>query len=176
MTAREDFSEYLALVAKVDDKFAEILARQPQQFACRAACHSCCQPGLTISQVEAKRIAAFLQDNPQIVARMAAQNPHAGSRCRWLDGQGHCAIYAVRPIVCRSHGAPIKFKQNAQLRRDVCSLNFKDTPLVAVDAMDFIDIDTLNTILSLINRRFDADLHAERTALEAAIIAPLTAS
>ena len=176
MTAQANFSEYLALVAKVDEKFAQILARHPAQFSCRAGCHSCCQPGLTISIAEFQHIALFLQDNPLIAGSMSAQDAHAGSRCRWLDGQGHCTIYPVRPIICRSHCAPIKFQQNTQLRRDVCSLNFTNLSLAAIDALDFVDIDTLNTILSLINRRFDPDRHAERFALERAVIAPLKPS
>lgn len=154
---------YRALLAKVDAKFSEIASRHPRSFRCGAGCHSCCKPGLTVSPIEAEALRLFLSDRPELVERiraLEALDPHAGTRCKLLDENGLCTIYEARPLVCRSHGAPLL----VETRRDVCPLNFTDEPLAAIPGTDLINLETLNTILALINAQFSAA--ASRVKLE----------
>lgn len=161
-----DFAEYRAVLAKIDAKFAEIAARHPKQFACQSGCHGCCLPGLTVSAVEADHIRAALADDPSLrdaVAALDGTSAWRGERCALLNKNGQCSIYAVRPALCRAHGAPTWLRDAAgELARDVCPLNFADLPLTALDAADGIDLTTLTTLLYVVGAR-----HAQRCGLPA---------
>ncbi len=171
---------YRQLLAKVDAKFEDIRRRHSAQFRCAAGCHGCCQPGLTVSPVERASIHAFLSANParhETVEQLAKENPHAGQRCSFLTASGSCSIYEVRPVVCRSHGAPLKVKplgsDASDVLLDVCPLNFEGTPLDSLGAADFIQLETLDTLLALINMEYapEADA-ADRTPLSALLSPP----
>ncbi len=172
------FAEYRAVLAKVDAKFADIQARHPQQFACRRGCHSCCLPGLTVAEVERAHIAEWLAVHPEKVTELAAlatANTHGGQRCAFLDAQGACAIFEVRPLMCRVHGAPtrVALQAEATVQLDVCRLNFagpaapelKDLP-----AGDFVDQQLVSTLLYVVGKRFAGALAGRRTALELAAV------
>lgn len=159
-----DFTEYRAVLAKIDAKFAEIRAKHPTQFACQSGCHACCLPGLGVSAVEADHIRAALQADPALraaVVELQGTSAWNGQRCALLDARGQCSIYAVRPALCRAHGAPT-WLQNAEgaQSRDVCPLNFADQPLALLDASDGIDLTTLTTLLYVVGAR-----HAQRNGL-----------
>ena len=146
-----DLSRYHALQAKVDAKFQEIRARRPEDFACRKGCHSCCVPGITVFAVEQAAIQSFFDTHPErleAAKRIQRDNPHGGERCAFLEADGGCVIYEARPLVCRSHGAPL----GTEFALDVCPLNFTDVPLETLPTPDVIRLETLNTLLALVNR------------------------
>lgn len=153
---------YQNLVAKVEDKFEEIATRHQKHIFCQKGCHQCCAPDLSVSPVEKEAIRQFLNDHPeriQNLRRIALENPHQGSRCRLLNAEGACEIYEVRPLICRSHGVPIVFRapdeddfeEDTEPQRDVCPLNFNDVSLDALPLRDLMNVDTVNTILTVIN-------------------------
>lgn len=174
----QDFAEYRAVLAKVDAKFAEIQARHPQQFACRRGCHSCCLPGLTVAEVERAHIAQWLAEHPekmQELGELAAANPHEGQRCALLDAQGACAIFAVRPLMCRVHGAPtrVTLQAEAAVQLDVCRLNFAAPgapALMDLPPGDFVDQQLVATLLYVVGQRFAGELAGRRTALQLAVL------
>lgn len=161
--------------AKVTEKFEEIHKRYPDQMHCGLGCHECCKPGLNINLLEAKEIQASLRADPALQEKIRAlkgKNPHRGKRCSFLDEQGACAIYEVRPIICRSHGAPIQFMDpasrpsDAAVRfRDVCPLNFQKVSLKEIPANDVMNLDTINTLLALITQR-EIGKNTDRIELE----------
>src|SRR5690606_34830681 len=121
---------YAELTRKVDAKFAEIRAARGGDMQCASGCHGCCEPGLTVPPLEATAIRRHLAAEPAAaaqVAELAAADPHGGTRCALLTAEGRCAIYAARPLICRSHGAPVAFRTAADgpWQLDVCPLNFK---------------------------------------------------
>jgi Fe-S-cluster containining protein len=135
---------------------------------CRRGCHSCCRPDLTIWNVECRAIAEYLDQNPQIVPRLIRlenEDPFGGQRCRFLEADGKCGIYEARPLICRSHGAPIQFRVQKTMERDVCPLNFEGQDLSGLPEGDVLNIETLNTLLSVINRQFDESRADERFQL-----------
>lgn len=168
-----DFSEYRAVLAKVDAKFAEIAARHPGELACRRGCHSCCLPGLSVTEVERAHIAAWLGEEPRRIERLrslAERDPHHGQRCAFLDAEGACAIFEVRPLLCRAHGAPTRLPAEAghAARLDVCRLNFAAATSPALHELppgDFLDQGLLATLLSVVDRRFDPARAGQRTPL-----------
>lgn len=155
----EALSQYNALLAKVDRLFSEIRGRHPGEFSCGLGCHSCCKPGLTINSLEAENIRRGL--DPALVEKMQAletADPFQGMRCSFLESDGACGIYALRPLVCRSHGLPLQFKDLGEAEgeeaifRDVCYLNFRHQDISGLPDQDVLNLDTLNTILAMLNR------------------------
>lgn len=171
MTSASDkaLETYRALLTKVDEKFAEIRGHHPASLQCRLGCHSCCKPGLTLSPVEAAALRQHFDAHPEARARAKAlrtEDPHRGTRCRLLDAQGACVAYDARPLVCRSHGVPLRLRDSAGERLDVCPLNFADQDLAALPAGDSINLETLNTILSLLNQQFTGGASMERSPID----------
>ena len=70
-----------------------------------------------------------------------------GSGCAFLDAEGRCQIYAARPFICRSHGAPIAIAEEDYYRIDVCELNFKTLDIAALPPEDFFILDEWNSCL-----------------------------
>ncbi len=138
---------YFTLRNRVSEMFSSVEKKYASEFACRAGCHSCCKPGLTVSAIEAAAIEEYLQENG------AEFQAFGRERCAFLDKAGRCTIYEARPIVCRSHGAPLQFKaeDGEMLLRDVCSLNFKEKDLAEIPAADVLNLETLNTLLATLN-------------------------
>lgn len=157
-TPAQALANYAQLLAKVDAKFSEIRGRHEDSFQCAKGCHSCCKPGLTVNALEAHAIRNWIGQRPDIrqkIKDLQEQNPHQGQRCSLLAADGACAVYEVRPIVCRSHGAPLKFKDKGIDRRDVCPLNFSGD-ISTLSGENLVNLDLLNTLLSLITQQFGA--------------------
>jgi Fe-S-cluster containining protein len=100
----------------------------------------------------------WINQRPEIrqkITDLKRQNPHQGLRCSLLTADGACSVYEGRPIVCRSHGAPLKLKDKGVDRRDVCPLNFSGD-ISSLSGEDLLNLDLLNTLLSLITQQFGA--------------------
>lgn len=155
-----DFLAYRDFLKKVDDKFQEIAQKHPQDFQCKLGCHSCCKPNLTVNELEHSAIQDFFDRNPEALIeaqRLATAKPHGKKRCAMLDEKGACAIYEARPLVCRSHGAPLQFRdpdsKEEDRFRDVCPLNFTGKNIGELEPIDVINLDTINTLLALLTKR-----------------------
>ncbi|MFH2008840.1 MAG: YkgJ family cysteine cluster protein [bacterium] len=145
-------ARYHDLVAKVDDFWSRARRAQPDHFRCRDGCDDCCRQQLTVFPVEATAIRAFLRVLDPGLRRTLAEraggiDPTPPS-CVFLT-ERHCAIYPVRPLICRSHGLPVRVDG----RLDWCPLNF--THGEPVDA-SVLELDRINTMLALVDR-----LHAD---------------
>lgn len=138
---------YDALVAHADAAFARVYGRWRSCFACRAECSGCCHVHLSLLPIEAERVAAAVERlAPAVVARIRAQAEALDKRdpvCPLLVDR-RCAIYADRPLVCRTQGMPLRFAGGT----DVCGLNFTsgDPPAEAS-----IDADAINDQLVAID-------------------------
>lgn len=160
------FENYENLLAKVDQQFERIYNGHREQFHCQASCHECCVPKLTVSSVEREYIRKFLMNNPSLlesIKQLEIKDVYQGERCKFLDEKGMCSIYEARPSVCRSHGAPLWFKlpgsefDDDDYEQDVCRLNFKTLDIKSLALDEFINIDTLNSILVAVNMLFEKE-------------------
>lgn len=171
-----DFSNYRELCEKVSQKFSQIRERRPADFQCKAGCHSCCVPNIQVFSIERAHIQDFLRENPaalEKIEKLGRTNPHKGSRCSLLDENGECVIYPARPLVCRSHGAPLVLrKKNDDLTLDACPLNFTKSDLGKLAVEDTIRLETMNTLLALVNRRAFPDSDGERFPLHFSQLKP----
>ncbi|MEZ4398483.1 MAG: YkgJ family cysteine cluster protein [Kofleriaceae bacterium] len=145
---------YDTLVAKVDAFVARVEARHPDDLACRPGCASCCHVRLTITTIEAAAVAAWVAAQPAaaraaIVAGVGAAAP---GRCAALADDDRCRIYPARPLVCRSHGVPIRLREASLPVVRACALNFTAAGPAAADADCVLDQELVSTTLGLLDR------------------------
>ena len=190
--AERTLAEYAALRQRVDAFFSATSSRHPDAMHCRAGCHGCCQAGLSVSAIEAAAIRDHLQSLSPAEQRAIFAQVHTRAQalqaavaaqvkatedppCVLLRDDGRCAIYPVRPLVCRSQGLPLSYAAELippQALRFVakdgravvcCPLNFC-TPGAPADAAtettntpqaaDILDAERLDLLLAVLNRRF----------------------
>lgn len=162
-----------ALVAKVDAFDVAVRARRAADMACRAGCSACCRQQLSVCDVEAALLREgidALEDGARAGLALRLESVGPESACVFLDPEGRCAVYASRPLVCRTQGLPLRYPNGVIpvsavfLRREKigaevtwCPLNFRDAPPSPPDVLDAARVDTM---LALSNR--DAGGDAER--------------
>ncbi len=160
---------YAQLLGAVGRRAAHIEARQGAHMRCAAGCHACCAPGLSVSLVEALSLADHLAARPE-VARAAleleGEDPHRGARCAFLSARGECVVYEARPLVCRTHGAPLLVpvealepeggagEESGALALTACELNFtEEGALEGVGEGEWHDARQLDQVLALLSAR-----------------------
>jgi uncharacterized protein len=149
-------SRYAELTAKVDAFFTRVAARHGDDMQCGSGCSDCCHVRLTITGVEARalrdEIASWaLPQREQLRANAMAAPP---DRCAALDPGGRCLVYAARPVVCRSHGAPIRMREGSLPVIESCFRNFTHTE-PAPDCV--IDQETLSALVLAVDREAGGD-------------------
>ena len=114
---------------------------------CGSGCSDCCHVRLSITGVEAAAIR-------ELVATWSSEQRRALERgspgaCAALDPDGRCTIYAARPLVCRSHGAPIRMLERSLPVVQSCFRNFTET---APDVDCILDQATLSALVLAVDR------------------------
>lgn len=163
-------SRYPDLAAKVDAFFARVQARHGAEMRCGTGCHHCCHVRLSITRVEAEALRAEVAGWPAERKRALAENARtsAADRCAALTPEGRCLVYAARPIVCRSHGAPIRMQDERSLPVVIaCTENFTERGAAAADPDCILDQTTLSAMVLAIDR--DAGHDGERIDLAAVL-------
>ncbi len=142
-------SRLAELTAKIDAFFARVEARHGDDMQCRTGCSDCCHVRLSITQVEADAIRALVESWPA-ERRAALANPGGpAEHCAALDVTGRCRIYDARPVVCRSHGVPIRLREGSLPVIRACHRNFTHTE-PASDCI--LDQETLSTLVLAVDR------------------------
>jgi len=147
------------LRTRVDQHFARALAQSPDEMQCREGFDRCCHVRLSVFSLEAERIAAALahlsSTDPELRAavRRQADDPAATDRCAMLV-RGRCAIYDERPLICRSHGVPVRVEAPGEPpSQTCCPLNFTQ---VDPPASSVLRLEALNQPLVVMARMYDA--------------------
>jgi uncharacterized protein len=148
---------YRELCAKVDAFFARVAARHRDELRCDRGCYDCCDVRLSITGVEAAAVAAaWSQLSEERRAEVRDTWRDGATACAALDRQGRCAVYEGRPLVCRSHGVPIRFSDARDKRSlpvvEACFHNFTTAGPAAADPDCILDQTTLSAMLLLIDR------------------------
>ena len=130
------------LTAKIDGFFARVEARHGDDMQCQTGCSDCCHVRLSITAVEADAIRAFAAGRTLTLG----VDP---TRCAALDDTGRCQIYEAGPVVCRSHGVPIRMREGSLPVIRSCFRNFTHTE-PAADCV--LDQETLSTLVLAVDR------------------------
>ncbi|MCG5056199.1 MAG: YkgJ family cysteine cluster protein [Myxococcales bacterium] len=157
VTGADALAHLRLLAQKVDAFFTRVEQQHADHMACRTGCNDCCHVRLTITSVEAEAIRHHWPQLPEEVRatlRAHAQGP-SDSLCVALQDDGRCGIYEMRPLVCRSHGLPLRLRQDKRLPIiDACFRNFVETGPGAVAPDCVLDQQTLSTALLAIDAAF----------------------
>ncbi len=157
MTSPRDASAVEALRAlhrRVDERAGALAARHRDRLQCRRGCSGCCVDGLEVHSIEA----ALIRERSGALLERSA--PHPEGACAFLDGDGACRIYDVRPYVCRTQGLPLRWLAGdgpggtTVERRDICPLNDEGEPLVALDPGDCFTLGPVEGELAQLEERF----------------------
>lgn len=117
--------EVVELHAEVDGRARQVANAHQGRLQCRLGCSGCCEDDLTVFEIEAQRIRAHF---PQL---LSTGTPGPRGQCAFLDAEGACRIYAVRPYVCRTQGLPLRWvEEDGAERRSICPLNESGPDLV----------------------------------------------
>lgn len=165
--------EYDALAEKVDAFFTRVHGRYRAEMQCAEGCSECCGHHLTVSVVEAESMARTLATRDvatrKRLAERAASLGDGEGPCPALEDDGRCAVYEGRPLVCRSHGAPM-YVGSAALpvvnegdppeegdTIKCCHLNFPERQLDEVDPDCVLDLVNMAATLAVVNARAAPD-------------------
>lgn len=167
--------EYEALVSKVSAFVDATSERRANDLHCRKGCDACCHAWLTVTEVEAANVRAGLsalstEQRQHVRARgqrelTREQLSHEAPRCAMLEDDGSCAIYAHRPLVCRTQGHALRYPPNvvplAAVRAHAkagevtwCPLNYTNA---APQSADVLDAQLVDQLLGVVNLRFVQD-------------------
>jgi len=156
LTALQQMEKHLApyrqLVQQVDTLCAAIEQDWAAQIVCQAGCSDCCRLQ-SVFPVEAANLYLGWRQLPAVEAQQVRDALAAATddACPLLT-DARCPLYAVRPLICRTHGLPILFQTDAGRSIDTCPLNFRGVDTLPGSAV--IDLDRLNTVLVGLNHDF----------------------
>ena len=153
------FDNYKELLMALDVHAERVVEAHSEELHCRVGCTACCRQDLSVSRIEATYLLGWLVRHgvPEHDGTRTGVDAHplfeelSGDRpCVFLGAGGGCGIYAARPIICRSHGLPLRLRDGSV---DTCPLNFprrqsrgyRDLP-----ASSLLELDNLNQKLALI--------------------------
>ena len=155
------------LVRRVDALTAEIALRRAGDLSCGRGCTACCRVQLSLSPLEAQVVRSALRGRSEGTrARIRARAQQGIGRvdhdaaCVMLEEDGGCAIYASRPMVCRTQGHALRYPAGSLPEAAVfatgaggeitwCPLNYGSAPPRSEDVLEAERIDEVLAVLNL---------------------------
>jgi hypothetical protein len=142
---------YRQLLERVDRFSAQVETQLAETLACRAGCDFCCRLE-AVFPVEAHAVCQALAQLPPATLAALSERRAAGEEVCPLLLEGHCAIYAARPLICRTHGLPLLLEEDGATRIDHCPLNFAG--LESLPGALVLQLEAVNQPLAAINQLF----------------------
>ncbi|MBU1195594.1 MAG: YkgJ family cysteine cluster protein [Proteobacteria bacterium] len=142
---------YRLLLERLNAHIQKVEAAFSDQIVCKKGCDACCR-FLSLFPVEAFSIShAYSQLPENIKHQINHRLHHHKDACPLLIDHA-CALYPVRPIICRTHGFPIYIEKNNQVSIDFCPENFKQ--VITFPEHTLLSIERLNETLIAVNQLF----------------------
>jgi len=140
---------YRSLLTRVDRLLESIRRRYSGQIVCHRGCDCGCR-NLSVFPIEALSVFKAVQDLSEKAGAKIRQRAASASfwDCPLLEDRA-CCIYAFRPVICRTHGFPLRTYYKGRPSIGYCRKNFKDMPSIPNDAV--IDLDFINRTLRTLN-------------------------
>ena len=152
--SKDHFERYKAIRNKIDKHVSALEKTHRKHLACKKGCDLCCMD-YSIFPVEFYSIQHELK-NREIPVQT---NQEADEKsCVFLVDHS-CAVYAERPVICRTHGLPLIFaNDDGEFELSACELNFTNFDFEEFNMDNTFHQDKYNSMLFMLNREFVASL------------------
>ncbi|HZK96973.1 MAG TPA: YkgJ family cysteine cluster protein [Prolixibacteraceae bacterium] len=149
---KSTFAPYYQLRSEIDVLSESLEKQHKKHLNCKKGCDLCCM-AISVFPVEFYAIKAEL--DIKSISELAV--PQNDEDCRYLVDHS-CAIYASRPVICRTHGLPLLYisLDGDEYELSCCELNFTDFDLDDFDDENTYPMDRINSQLYQINKNFVA--------------------
>lgn len=129
-----------------------------KDMKCENGCDMCCMD-YSVFPIEFHYVLNELGKSKNKLPRLGKSE---NGSCIFLQDHS-CAIYEQRPIICRTHGLPLLFANDAgEWELSACELNFKDFDFEDFTMENTLPQDKYNSKLFMLNKAFIADFKAEK--------------
>ncbi len=143
------------LWSRLDDFSARAKAAHGDAITCHAGCDACCHRRFSVTAIESAALRRHLDAlDPEAREALRDRALHGDpTRCPALDADGRCDVYAARPVICRSHGLALRFRDDARHLPvlDACERNYTAVDLATRDPGTVLDQTTLSTIVAALD-------------------------
>ena len=139
---------YNSLIEKLNNYESKLLKKYGGSINCKNGCSDCCILESVFS------IEAYMIYSSAIAGRILSESltsPAREDRCIFLKDKS-CAIYPVRPVICRTHGYPLFTDEGM----DTCPENFKG--IKSIDSEYILDLKNVNDAIASINIIFQKEI------------------
>ena len=162
MILEEILFQYQNLIFKVDTACRELEELHQEHLVCKPGCSQCCNVERTVCSIEAYIVEQqLLTLSPQKIRRLKKLYKDSDETCPMLL-RDRCVIYPARPIICRTHGLPILYREAERAFIDYCRLNFTKLPEdYKFDDKQIIDVNPYNVELIQIDKKFSEQVIEE---------------
>lgn len=183
MRLPSSFHSVYSLVMKIQDLYQKISDFEKklspvslEKSSCRQGCSKCCYTDISVFQIEANNIRHWfdtLSPQEKIKLNKAWSLPLSErenfqgekvSSCSFLVNEA-CTIYEARPLICRTQGLALMFKEDDQVFLDICPLN--EEMLEHLSKSEYLSLDLVNTILVQLEKLDASHTDRERMKLSA---------
>ena len=128
---------YNSLIEKLNTYETKLLGKYGGYISCKKGCSDCC----VLESVFA--IEAYIIYSSRIDTEVISKS-NKKETCVFLKDKS-CAIYPVRPVICRTHGYPVLIDSKI----DMCHKNFQD--IKSIDSESILDLENVNKAIASIN-------------------------
>lgn len=147
-------TKYAALCRKADLLYASISQSFRGRMRCRIGCFRCCTLS-SVLPIEAVVLAKAIRHlDSEGKAKIKGQAEQADLPHCSLLLCGRCSVYSSRPLICRTHGAPLAYIDYAAeaIEISACPVNFATE--FPFDNQQLLYMDELNGELLTLNEQF----------------------
>ncbi len=146
---------YATLCRWCDGFFAKVHKAQKQNMQCGPGCATCCTL-TTVTALEAHVVREYLSDHPEVVERIGQCPPGTRAGAPAIDSEmcplllhRECSIYPARPVICRTHGVPVRHRGAGIMPS--CPMNFMARDIDTLDGSLVLDADRITGNLARLN-------------------------
>ncbi|WP_439182205.1 YkgJ family cysteine cluster protein [Carboxylicivirga taeanensis] len=160
-----NLDNYKALLEEVDTTTLKLWDEHQNNMACKKGCDMCCL-NFDVFPIEFDYIKQQVEAlYPDVLSQQAPEK--LGEKCVFLN-EHRCSIYEARPIICRTHGYPLLYMNEAgdQWELSHCELNFTTVDEDYFHEENCYAQDTYNSRLFMLNKEYIKTAHPDKNEFD----------
>jgi Fe-S-cluster containining protein len=155
-TPNDILDKYKKTCAYCDAFWKRVFEKFSNQCACKSGCSACCElqsVNLLEAFVIADHCSRDRKGRGHKCLGVSSASPRPDNACPFL-ADNRCRIYPARPIICRTHGLPLKSREFTDRIAVSCPFNFTTLDHTAIDDGYALDTDAVTLDLAKLNAAF----------------------